>query len=252
MRQAVLDEIRPTLVIHVLVHGTTMKEAGQRVQPNLSHFTVASIIRTFREENRTQRQPPGGGRLRLLSEEQERELRIFEIEGQPVPHEIIFFDEAGFNLTKRRRGRKMIGHRTIVNVLGQRGGNVTICTAISQRGVLHRHAILGPYNTMLLLGFPDGLRECVFQLNQREPAQPEQPRYIVVWDNVSFHRAALVRDWFTNNPRFSNIFLPAYSPFLNPIEEFYLRNGGGKCMTENLTSVFTPPGHGRSLPRHFS
>ncbi|KAL1268387.1 hypothetical protein QQF64_033750 [Cirrhinus molitorella] len=51
-----------------------MREAGQRVQPNLSRFTVASIIRTFREENRTQRRPPGGGRLRLLSEEQEREL----------------------------------------------------------------------------------------------------------------------------------------------------------------------------------
>ncbi|KAL1269215.1 hypothetical protein QQF64_031504 [Cirrhinus molitorella] len=121
---------------------------------------------TFREENRTQRRPPGGGRLRLLSEEQERELvnmviannvirlreiqrrvieddhhfrginaislstidrilrknqfrmkqvyrvpfernsdrvknqrveyvqRMFEIEGRPVPHEIIFVDEA--------------------------------------------------------------------------------------------------------------------------------------------------------------
>ncbi|KAL1256465.1 hypothetical protein QQF64_012010 [Cirrhinus molitorella] len=143
-----------------------MREAGQRVQPNLSRFTVASIIRTFREENRTQRRPPGGGRLRLLSEEQERELvnmviannvirlreiqrrvieddhhfrginaislstidrilrknqfrmkqvyrvpfernsdrvknqrveyvqRMFEIEGRPVPHEIIFVDEA--------------------------------------------------------------------------------------------------------------------------------------------------------------
>ncbi len=96
-----------------------------------------------------------------------------------------------------------------------------MCAAISQRGVLHRHAILGPFNTMLLLGFLDGLRERVFQLDQREPAQPVQPCYVVVWDNVSVHRSALVRDWFTNNPRFSNIFLPAYSPFLNPIEEFF-------------------------------
>ncbi|XP_039902261.1 uncharacterized protein LOC120742857 [Simochromis diagramma] len=195
----------------------TMREAGQRVQPNLSRFTVASIIRTFREENRTQRRPPGGGRLRLLSEEQERELvnmviannvirlqeiqrrviedyhlfrginaislstidrilrknqfrmkqayrvpfernsdrvknqrveyvqRIFEIEGRPVPHEIIFVNEAGFNLTKRRkRGRNIIGHRAI--------------------------------------------------LDYREPAQPEQPHYVVVWDNVSFHRAALAME----------------------------------------------------------
>ncbi len=45
------DEIRATLVDHV-VHGMTMREAGQRVQQNVSRFTVASIIRTFREENR--------------------------------------------------------------------------------------------------------------------------------------------------------------------------------------------------------
>ncbi|KAJ8416243.1 hypothetical protein AAFF_G00382650 [Aldrovandia affinis] len=51
-RQIVSDEIRATLVDHVLLHGMSMREAGQRVQPNLSHFTVASIIRTFREENR--------------------------------------------------------------------------------------------------------------------------------------------------------------------------------------------------------
>ncbi|XP_051569205.1 uncharacterized protein LOC127449680 [Myxocyprinus asiaticus] len=73
-RQAVSDEIRATLVDHVLVRGMTTREAGQRVQPNLSRFTVASIIRTFREENRTPRRPPGGGRLRLLLEELEREL----------------------------------------------------------------------------------------------------------------------------------------------------------------------------------
>ncbi|KAM9495020.1 uncharacterized protein Hap1MRO34_004814, partial [Clarias gariepinus] len=177
-RQSVSDEIRATLVDHVLVHGMTMREAGQRVQPNLSRFTVASIIRTFREENSYSNE--------CLSEEQERELvnmviannvirlqeiqrrvieddhlfrginaislstidrilrknqfrmkqayrvpfernsdrvknqrveyvqRIFEIEGRPVPHEIIFVDEAGFNLTKRRkRGRNIIGHRAI-------------------------------------------------------------------------------------------------------------------------------------------
>ncbi len=44
-----------------------------------------------------------------------------------------FVDEAGFNLTKtRRRGRNIIGHRAIINVPGQRGGNITMCAAISQ------------------------------------------------------------------------------------------------------------------------
>lgn len=124
-------------------------------------------------------------------------------------HEIIFVDEAGFNLTKRkRRGSNIFGHRAMVYVPGQLGGNVTMCATISQQEELHRHAILWRYNTMLLLAF---LREHMFQMDLRIPAQPEQPNYVVVWDNVSFHRTALVRDWFTNNPNFPYIFLPAYS-----------------------------------------
>src|SRR4029434_9509091 len=46
------DEIRATVVNHVVNHGLTMQETGQRVQPNISRFSVASILRTFRRENR--------------------------------------------------------------------------------------------------------------------------------------------------------------------------------------------------------
>ncbi|KAI4886747.1 hypothetical protein NFI96_004620 [Prochilodus magdalenae] len=50
-RTVTSDEIQATLVDHVVNHGLTMRESGQRVQPNLSRYTVASIIRTFRNEN---------------------------------------------------------------------------------------------------------------------------------------------------------------------------------------------------------
>lgn len=51
------------------------------------------------------------------------------------PHEYIFVDEAGFNLAKRRRRDwNIIGQRAIVEVHGQRGGNVTLCAAISNGG----------------------------------------------------------------------------------------------------------------------
>ena len=50
---------------------------------------------------------------------------------------------------------------------------------------------------------------------------PEQLRYVVIWDNVSFHWAALVRNWFTAQPHFQVVYLPPYSPFLNPIENFF-------------------------------
>lgn len=51
-RVTISNEIRATVVDLVLNHGLSMREAGQRVQPNLSRYTVAAIIRTFRVENR--------------------------------------------------------------------------------------------------------------------------------------------------------------------------------------------------------
>jgi len=46
-------------------------------------------------------------------------------------------------------------------------------------------------------------------------------QYIVVWDNVAFHRSALTQNWFHQQPQFTVEYLPPHSPFLNPIEEFF-------------------------------
>ncbi|XP_045065209.1 uncharacterized protein LOC123482242 [Coregonus clupeaformis] len=264
-------------------------EAGQRVQPNLSRNTVASVIRTFHRENRIEGRGHQGGRGPMFSRAQEaaivnmvlanncirlREIqaniinddnifnniqrvslstlgrilkknqiymkqlyrvpfdrnservkhlrneyveRVLQMDAAEIQHEFIYVDEAGFNLAKtRRRGRNVIGHRAITNVPGQRGGNITLCAAITQNGVLHHHANLGPYNANLILAFLDRLHEIVTALHQ-----VDQMRYIVVWDNVSFHRAALVQNWFHDHPDFEVLYLPPYSPFLNPIEEFF-------------------------------
>lgn len=47
------DEIQATLVDHVVInHGLTLREAGQRLQPNLSRYTVAKVIWSFGQEQR--------------------------------------------------------------------------------------------------------------------------------------------------------------------------------------------------------
>ncbi len=139
---------------------------------------------------------------------------VLDFDAGELPHEFIYVDEAGFNLAKtRRQGRNVIGQRAVGNVPGQRGGNITLCAAISVQGVLHHHATLGPYNTGQIIAFLDALHTVVQD-------RPQQPRFVVIWDNVSFHRAALVRDWFNHN-HFTLLYLPTYSPFLNAIEEFF-------------------------------
>lgn len=112
---------------------------------------------------------------------------MFELDSMERPHECIFLDEAGFNLTKRRRrGRNIIGQRAILEVPGQRGGNMTICPAISNFGVLHQHVTLGPYNTGHLMPFLDALQDALLRREQRGHELEEHPVYVVIWDNMNF------------------------------------------------------------------
>lgn len=70
---------------------------------------------------------------------------------------------------------------------------IIMCAAISNHGVIHHHATLGRYYTAHLITFLDILH----------PTHgPEQLKFVVIWDNISFHRAALVCDWFTAHLRF--------------------------------------------------
>ncbi|KAI7794739.1 hypothetical protein IRJ41_025968 [Triplophysa rosa] len=214
-----------------------MREAGQRVHPHLSRFTVASIIRTFRLENKLIRRPSGGGRQRLFTQKQElaiveivrannaiclhqlqqqiladrqvfininrvgitmirrvlvkhkitmKHIRILDMDGAAQPHEFIYIDEAGFNLSKTRR----------------RGHNM--CTL---QGLLHHHAKLGPYNTQHILTFLDALHDAVVQGPVSERRFSENSEYI----NPEMRETLVVRH---HN-------LPPYLPFLNPIEEFF-------------------------------
>ncbi|KAI7800946.1 hypothetical protein IRJ41_015737 [Triplophysa rosa] len=125
--------------------------------------------------------------------------RIMALEGNETPHILVFVDEAGFNLAKgRRHGRNIIGHRATVDVPGQRGGNITMCAAISENGVATHIPSLGPYNTQKLLIFLDRLHFDLIPENER---RPHLPQYVIVWDNVNFHRGPLIRAWFTTHPR---------------------------------------------------
>ncbi|KAK6294871.1 hypothetical protein J4Q44_G00340970 [Coregonus suidteri] len=99
---------------------------------------------------------------------------------------------------------------------GNVGVTLPFVLPLHRMGVLHRHANLGPYNTDLILTFFDRLHNVITAANQRD-----QMQYVVVWDNVAFRRSALVQNWFHQHPQFTVQYLPPYSPFLNPIEEFF-------------------------------
>jgi len=79
---------------------------------------------------------------------------------QWMNRDVIYIDEAGFNLHLiRRRGRSRIGQRATVETVNSRGGNISICAAISPTlGVMHYKVRLGAFNSDEFVTF---LRELV-------------------------------------------------------------------------------------------
>ena len=66
-----------------------------------------------------------------------------------MQQELVFFDEAGFNLwTARTRGRARIGEPAIRVVAGRRGHNLTVVFAVSnERGLLAHNLFIGGMTT---------------------------------------------------------------------------------------------------------
>ena len=52
VRAAVIDEIKATIIDHVINQGLSLRDTGERVQPNLRWSTVATIIQNFQQTNR--------------------------------------------------------------------------------------------------------------------------------------------------------------------------------------------------------
>lgn len=50
-------------------------------------------------------------------------------------------------------------------------------------------------------------------------------KIILVLDNVRYHHAKLLKNWLSNKPKLELVYLPPYSPNLNPIERawWYMR-----------------------------
>ncbi|KAL3972583.1 bestrophin-4 [Sarotherodon galilaeus] len=202
--------MRATVIDHVIVHGMTMAEAGLRVRPNLSRFTVATIIGAFRQHNRVERMPHRGGRVAIFTAAQETLIvdmvRYYSWMRWPD----LMSTSSWMRLASTCRNE---GKEAVTSWAKE--------PSLRSLGLVHRHAVLGSYNTQRLLTFLEELKDILLDRQQHHPG-PAHHIYVIIWDNVRFHRTNQIREWFTtNSDHFLNVCLPPYSPFLNPIEEFF-------------------------------
>ena len=115
---------------------------------------------------------------------------------------------------RSRRGRSLCGTRAVHVVPRLRSRNISVCCSISKFGVIKYQIQSTPFNTPTFIQFLNGL----FEEIERRVFGPS----VIVMDNVPFHRSAQVSQIIEDKGHVV-LYLPAYSPFLNPIENMFAK-----------------------------
>ena len=126
---------------------------------------------------------------------------------------LVFVDESGFQSSMRRlRARAPRGKRAYGKVLRNRGKNTTLIAAISLEG--------GMGISMAVEGATDAL---AFEAYVEHFLAPTLEKgQVVVLDGLGAHRTHRVRELIEAGGA-DLVFLPSYSPDLNPIEEGFCK-----------------------------
>jgi transposase len=149
-----------------------------------------------------------GKKSLIASERDEKARQQFRTltDGLASEH-FIFIDEMGSNLgLTRRYGRAEPGQRVYDQVPGDHGGNVSTIGAMSLEGIRTGLSVPGAIDGETMLFFVEEL--LVPTLN---------PGDIVVMDNNPIHKLDDIEDAIEAVGAWV-LFLPTYSPDLNPIE----------------------------------
>ena len=121
---------------------------------------------------------------------------------------LIFVDESCFNIfTRRTRGRAALGQPAVRQLNFDRGANLNLVMAVAPgTGVVYYELQRGTMTGQRFQHYLDNLDQI---LRDTEAVNP-----VIVLDNAPVHRGAVCGEALVK-------FLPAYSPFLNPIENCF-------------------------------
>ena len=149
-----------------------------------------------------------------------------------APAEVVFVDETSTNTAMAPRyARARRGERAAGRVPRTHGPNVTLLAALTPGGI-------GP--ALVVEGAVDG---AAFELYVERLLAPSlRPGQVVVLDNLSAHTGERVRDLVAAAGG-RLLFLPAYSPDSNPIEQAFakvkqaLRRAGARTFEARLAAI---------------
>ena len=132
------------------------------------------------------------------------------------PDTLMFIDEAARNrhTSGRSKGWASTGDRCIQHRFFVRGQRFSILPVLTIDGIITHDIIPGSVTADRFLQF---LQELVIPLTNPYPG----PRSILILDNCNIHHSEKVRALIEDEAMCKLIFLPPYSPDLNPIEQAF-------------------------------
>lgn len=140
-------------------------------------------------------------------------LRLMEMDR--YRDQIFFLDECGVAVhTRVNYGRSHRGERANLSVRAIRGKNYSVCAAMNWKSLFLYEVREGAYDTTTFIDYVKQFIEFLI-------TEGYEKVYLVM-DNVRFHHHELVQSQIADaSIEIELIFLPPYSPFLNPIENLF-------------------------------
>jgi transposase len=176
------------------------------------HLSQPTISRKLKKIGMTRK------RLSLIPVERNSHARILEravysnFVSRFSDENLVFLDECGFNLhSNRDYGYSLINQKAYLNVNGNRGTNLSLLCVIDINGVVAFDIKRGAFNSESLMSFINNRLLLYFSNNNTK---------ILIMYNVKFHHSSSVKNTLIEN-NINVKYLPAWSPQLNPIEEFF-------------------------------
>ena len=252
-------KITPEMSQVVKVHLTgsrtaTLSTARQHLQDNGVTVGKTSVWRLAHMEEISYKRTAFKGEVvlsqRIIDCRFDYGMRVNEM----ADEEILFLDETGFNLhIAVTRSWSQVGQTPVVIVPANKGQNVSALVCISTSGVMSIEMKDGAFNRIDFVDFLTDLAHRHRSLLRGET--------ILVMDNARIHHAVDVINFLEENS-IRNMFLPPYSPELNPIELFfgtvkaaYRKDGPARTRTElkrRIRDTFTIVGADVDMTRSYA
>ena len=177
----------------------------------ISLQTVANMLKQLSFSRKRTKQLIGRRNIALTIEKR-KSVALELVSAISSDKEIIFIDETGFNQSLTPLyGYAKLGEKCWINTTGKRD-NYSVLAAITKSNVLGFQIFKGSITAEDFGAF------IALLLNNNQNILSNPSRYVFFMDNAPIHKAKILKPFLSN---FCVLFNAPYSPFLNPIEEFF-------------------------------